>query len=442
MINADLMINAGQILTINANNDILLNHSIIVNENIIIDILPTKDACLRFQPKETINAENKILMPGFINTHTHIAMSFFKGLADDLPLDKWLNEYIWPAEAKCLNPEFVYEASIYGIAELLKSGITFFNDMYFFPEETINACLKSGIRAVIGDIALDFPMGDFHNPKNNLNKLEEYINLCKSSQMLEMSIAPHSVYTCFDETWKKCIELAQKHNLLIHTHLSETSYENSECKKLNNGLSPLQYLNSLNIFSVKTLFAHGVHIDDADMQLLKNKDTSIAININSNLKLASGFPPIPEYKETGICVSIGTDSVASNNQLNAINELNTIAKLYKAMYKNPQILSAKELVRMATIDSAKALGKEMSLGSIEIGKYADVISIEISNHLSQPLYDPYSYIIYSMDRQFISDVIINGKIVLKDKEFQNFDDMELLHFAEKNKKIVLSRIGK
>jgi 5-methylthioadenosine/S-adenosylhomocysteine deaminase len=442
MIDVDLIVEAGQLITINENNEILENYALIIKQNKIIDILPYENYQSKYHSENIIDASNQIVMPGFINTHSHIAMAYFKGLADDLALDIWLNQYIWPAEAKCLNPEFVFEASLNGIAELIRSGVTCFNDMYFYPDETIKACNQANMRALIGDITLDFPMGDFHHPQNNLKNFHKYKNLIKNNDLIDISIAPHSIYVCSKQTWLNCIAVAKQENCIIHTHLSETEQENIDCKKQNDGLSPIQYLESLGALDTKTILAHGVHLDSEDISIIKNKDCSIALNIHSNLKLASGFPPIPEYLQNNINLSIGTDSVASNNKLSCVDEISTIAKLYKALYKNPTAISAKSLVRMATIDSAKALGKQDVLGSLEIGKLADLITIDCDNFLSNPIYDPYSYIVYSMDRLNINDTIINGKVVLRNKKLQTIDEMLLLKNSLKNKNNIISRIKK
>ncbi len=442
MINVDLIIKAGTILTVNEKDEILNDHALIIDKRKIIDIISNKNYPTKYFSDNIVNATKQIVMPGLINTHTHIAMTYFKGLADDLPLDAWLNQYIWPAETKCLNPDFVYMASLGGIAELIRSGITYFNDMYFLPLETIKACKQAGIRAIIGDMPLDFPMGDYLDPKNNFTNFHNYKKHTQGNDLIDISISPHSIYTCFEKTWKQCIELAKKEKAIIHTHLSETEKENLDCKTKYNQLSPTKWLYKMGAFETKLLVAHGVHIDKSDMEIIKDTDTSIALNIHSNLKLASGFPPIPEYLENNINLTIGTDSVASNNKLSTLDELSTIAKLYKALYKNPIALSAKELVRMATVNSAKALGKLESLGSLEIGKSADLITIDCNNYLCQPIYDPYSYIVYSMDRQNINDVIINGKLVLKNKKLQTIDEKLLLKNSIKNKKTVLSRIKK
>ena len=433
----DLIINCGILLCIAPENTVLNDKSIIVSAGKIIDILDTSESDKKYTADQIISAEKQLVMPGFINTHTHIAMSYFKGLADDLPLQTWLNDYIWPAESRCINPDFIYHASLHGIAELIKNGITFFNDMYFISTQTAKACIDSGMRAMIGgELVLDFTVGKFHKPDDFLINLHKNIDFIADYPLLSLSIAPHSVYTTSLNSWKMAIETAKKEDLLLHTHLCETENEVINCQK-QYGKSPVEFLHSLGAFEDKMIFAHGVHISEKDFALLKNKDCSVSINLHSNLKLASGIPPIAEYLNHGINISFGTDGVASNNTLSISNEISTAAKLYKAIYKDAKFLPAKDLVKMATLNGAKALGKEHLTGSIEIGKAADIICIDIDNFQCQPVYDPFSYVVYSMNRQNISTVLIDGQIVLKDKKLITIDENELLKNVREYMKIIM-----
>ena len=438
----DLIVDAGTLLPVDASNAVFSHKSIIVDNGQIIDILDIKESRDRYFSENVVSAENQIVMPGFINTHTHIPMSYFKGLADDLPLDKWLNDYIWPAETQCINPEFVYEASLHGIAELIKNGVTFFNDMYFLPQKTAKACKEIGMRAMLGDVVIGVSMGNFHKAEDNLKGILKNIEIVSDTPLIDFAVAAHSVYACPEETWKLAIKTAQAHNLLIHTHLSETEKEVSDCRKQHNGKSPVKFLHDLGAFDSKLIFAHGVHLDKDDFSLIQGKDCSVAVNLHSNLKLASGILPFAEYQSHGINISFGTDGVASNNTLSISDEISTAGKLFKAMYKDPSFLPAKELVKMATINGAKALQKDQITGSIEIGKAADIICIDVDNFQCQPVYDPFSYIVHSMNRQKISHVIINGRIVLKNGNLTTVDEGMLLDNAKKNKKsIKLKMLG-
>ena len=422
----DLVINCGMLLPIAPQNEVFYDKAIVVKDGKIIDITDFEVSRQKYMPSQTISAEKQLVMPGFVNTHSHIAMSYFKGLADDLPLDSWLKEHIWPAEYRHINPEFIYHASLHGIAELIKNGITIFNDMYFITKGTARACLDSGMRAVLGGgLVIDFAMGEFHKPEDYQINLHNILDYVSDKQLIDISIAPHSVYTTSQKSWEMAIDIAKKENLLLHTHLCETEKEVYECK-VKYGKTPVKFLDDMGAFETRLVFAHGVHLEDDDFALIKEKDCSVSINLHSNLKLASGIPPMAKYVQNGTNISFGTDGVASNNTLSISDEISTAAKLYKAFYKDPSFLSEKELVKMATLDGAKALGKENSIGSIEIGKSADLICIDINNFQCQPVYDPFSYVVYSMNRQNISHVVIYGKIVLKDKRLQTIDEEVLL----------------
>jgi 5-methylthioadenosine/S-adenosylhomocysteine deaminase len=431
----DKIINCGAVLTINANNDILYDVSIIVHGGKIIDILKISEN-KKYFCDYTINAEKHIVLPGFINTHTHIPMSFFKGLSDDQPLEKWLKEFIWPAEARCINPDFIYEASLHGIGELIKNGITFFNDMYFIPGVTARVCHEVGMRAMLSDIGLDFPMGDFHKPDKNFNNIRDHLEYIIDKPLIDFCIGPHSVYVASQQTWEAAIKTAQKEKLIVHTHLCETLTEVENCKNLH-GKTPIEYLQDLDAFKNKFIIAHGVHLSDDDFKILSGKDCSVSINLHSNLKLASGIVPIKKYIDHGINVSFGTDSVASNNKLSIADEISTAGKLFKTVYNDPTFLPAKELVKMATINGAKALGKSDITGSIEINKSADIITINVDNFQSQPIYDPYSYIVYSINEKQISNVLVNGKTLLLEGKLQTIDEDRLLKNVKKNKKNVI-----
>jgi len=435
----DLIVNAGTLLTLDINDSVLYNKSIHIKDGKIFKIIDISEIENFYCDVPILKAENHIVMPGFINTHTHLAMSYFKGIAEDIPLEKWLNDYIWPVEKRCINPDFIYEASLHGIAELIKNGITFFNDMYFLPEQTLKACEDSNIRAVIGIWVKDIISEAKNENKCIYNYTKNILEKINNSPLIDYSIWVHSVYGSTEEEWKKAILLAKENSILLHTHLSETATEVKNCIKKNNK-TPVSFVNDFGAFDINHVFAHGVHLQKEDFQIIKNKPCSIAMNLNSNLKLSSGILPIREYLNNNTNVSIGTDGVASNNNLSISDELSTAGKLFKTIYEDTSFLPARELVRMGTINGAKALQKQNITGSIEVGKSADMISINVNNFQCQPIYDPYSYIVYSMNKQKINNVIINGKIVLKDGALTTIDEELLLKNVYKNRKKVMSSI--
>jgi len=425
-----MMINCATLLTVNPANDVLHDVSVVISDSRIIDILPKKQS-EKYHCQNIIDAQNHIVMPGFVNTHTHIGMAYFKGMADDLSLDTWLTKYIWPAEAKCINQTFVYDASLHGIAEMIKQGTTFFCDMYFLPQQTVKATTQAGIRAVISDIGMDIAIAGVHIPERNFSHLQQYQESVRDHPNIHFCLGVHSVYVCSQETWERAIQTAKEHDLILTTHLCETKKEVIDCQRLT-GKSPVQYLYDLGAFEQRLLFAHGVHLSADDVKLIAGTPCSLSANLHSNLKLASGILPMSDYLKHNINVSIGTDSVASNNTLNMSAEISTAAKLFKAYYADPTFLPAVELVRMATINGAKALGAEQQTGSIEIGKYADLICIDVSSFLSQPIYDPYSHVVYSMNSSDISHVVVAGRLLMQDRNLLTIDESAVKERAKIN----------
>ncbi|HPM03069.1 MAG TPA: amidohydrolase family protein [Candidatus Cloacimonadota bacterium] len=432
MKNCDLIIDNACVVTVDDQNNILENHAVIITDGLIVEILSSEHVNGKYLAKTYIDAKNQILMPGMINMHTHIPMTYFRGLADDLPLNVWLEKYIWPNEAKYISDSFIYDASIHGIAELIKNGITQFNDMYFIPTQTANACVKAGIRAVISDIGLDFPMGDFHQPDQCFEKIRNLKESYQNEDHVRFSLGPHAIYTCSEETLKKCRDISQKENVLIHMHLSETAFEVEQCLE-KNGLRPVEYLEKIGLLNENLLIAHGVHLNEKEVELLKKYNVSVCINTESNLKLASGFAPIKLYLDYGVNLCLGTDGVASNNNLSLFDEMSVTSKVHKALNMDPTLLSATQMLRMVTVNAAKALGQKDILGSIEPGKKADLVILNTENVESQPFYHPSSLIVYCLNHSAVSDVIINGKIVMRNKELLTINESEIIEKAKEYK---------
>ena len=430
-----MIIKAGTLLTVDEDDTVLQNKAILIDGGKIISIIDI-EICDRLYPNiPTIDARKQIVMPGFVNTHTHIGMSYLRGIADDLPLESWLNDYIWPCEKRCITQEFVYESSLHGIAEMVKNGITFFNDMYFYPEQTAKACNEIGIRANLGLLIFDLLKDIDHTTES----VQKAVDTEKENHLVDYSLAVHSVYTTSRDQWEKAIAIACENHLILHTHLSETAIEVKNCRD-QYGKSPIKFVYDLGAFDQPMLFAHGVWLDNNDFTLIENKPCSVSINLHSNLKLASGIAPIKDYIDHGANISIGTDGAASNNTLSIADEISTAGRLYKAFYSDASFLPTRQLVRMATINGAKALGKGDITGSIEVGKSADIICIDVDNFACQPVYDPYSYLIYSMNRQAIQNVVIAGRCVLQNGKLTTIDEGKLLDNAYKNKQKMIAEL--
>jgi len=423
-----LIIKNGVIL--GSENDV---NSIVIDNDVIIDIDKFENISKRYSANETFDANGKLIIPGFVNAHSHISMSFLKGIADDLPLMDWLQNHIWPIEKKFMCEEYIFDAALHGACEMIKNGITTFNDMYFFGGQAAQAAEKVGLRAVIGEGILDFPVANY----NKADEIFEYIEMMnakyENSELIDFAVAPHAIYTCEKENLIKAKKLAEKLDILLHIHLSETEFEIQECQR-KTGKAPIEYLDSLGFFEGNVIIAHGIWTSEKEMEILADKNVSVAINSKSNLKLASGFAPIKEYLKHNVNICLGTDGVASNNNLSMFEEMGITSTLHKSLNNDPTFLPAKEMFEKATINGATALGKGTQIGSIEIGKKADLVLIETDDICTQPIYDPYSHLVYSITSEQIKDVVINGKVVMQDRKLTNVAGEEIIEKAEYYKK--------
>ena len=419
----DLIIQNATILTMDKELHSFENHDLIIKDGRIVGIEASQ--AHSFKAKQSHDAHNCIVMPGLINTHSHLPMSWFRGLADDLPLDIWLNNYIWPLEARLLSKSFIHDAALFGAAEMLLAGITMTNDMYFEMSAIADACSKAGLRALISEAVIEAKMGSAYQAAEMALRCKERY---QDEALVDFSLAPHSIYTCSSQMLKRCSQAAQKHGLLLHIHLSETQKELQDCLQTH-GKRPVHYLDELGFWESPSVCAHGVHIDESEMEILAQKPVSISICTDSNLKLASGFAPLKSYLEHGINISLGTDSVASNNDLDLLCELSTTAKLHKAINNDPAFLPAIEALKLLTIKAAKALGVEDKRGSLELGKDADFIVIDPNYLNSMPLYEPYSHLVYAIHSHQIRDVFVAGRQVVKDHRLTNIDEDEMLQLA-------------
>ena len=434
----DLIIDRASIITMNSDMRTIDKGWLAIDKGKIIEIgdygtnqrdsAPKTEPSDNYDPLLKINAAGKIVMPGFINTHTHVPMSYFKGLADDLPLHIWLNEYIWPKEKEMVNPEFVYHSSLHGIAELIRNGVTLFNDMYFEGELIAKAAKKAGIRAVLGEGTMDFPVANHQNALDALNYSLNLHQQLQNEELIDAAISPHAIYTCGKETLEKARDIARSNGMLLHTHLAETKQEYDEALEKYKK-TPTEYLDSLGFWGDDVVAAHCVWLSDRDIEILAERGVSIAINTESNLKLASGFLPLKKCLARRVNMTTGTDGVASNNNLSIIEELGITAKVHKALNNDPTFLPAREILRFPTINAAKALKKMDQLGSLEAGKSADLIIIDTANVESQPLYDLYSQIVYNLSSANITDVLVNGQFLMLNRELTTLDEEEILDRA-------------
>lgn len=422
----EFIVRGQYVITMNEKDEIIEDGAVFVKDGVISDIGTFSEILKKYKTTTQIYGNSySAVMPGFINTHTHAAMALFRGIADDLPLKKWLTEHIWPKEAKFLSPEFVYDGTALACYEMLKSGTTTFNDMYFFIESIAQAAKDLKIRAVVGQGVLDFPTVSGKDADEYLKKAEEFINKYKDDDFITPAVAPHAIYTCSRETLLKSKELALKYNTPIHIHLSETFHEVDECIK-KHGVRPVKYLENIGFFEGKVLAAHCVWVDDEEIELMAKYNVAVSHCIESNLKLSSGIAPVAKMIKKGVIVSMGTDGAASNNNLDLLEEISIAAKVQKGITGDPTVVDVKSCMKMLTIWAAKALGLETQLGSIEVGKKADLVVMNLKKAHLQPIYDIYSIIIYSAKASDIEDVFVNGTPVIVSGRHQFIDEDEVI----------------
>ena len=380
---------------------------------------------------EIINAEDAIILPGLINAHGHSPMTIFRGMADDLPLKKWLFDHIFPAEAKHLNPDTVYWASLLACLEMIASGTTTYVDGYFLADGIVKAAHKAGIRALIAQGVIDLPAPGRPDPKKNpelaLAFLERWIDF---SDLIKPGVFCHSPITCSDKTLQKAHEISKRFASPLQIHLSETQEEPTEIKK-RTGLRPVFYLDDLGILNRNLIAAHAVYLDEEEIDLLAMRDVKVAHCPESNMKLGSGIASVGKMLEKGVTVGLGTDGCASNNNLDLFGEMDTAAKLAKVANFDPTLLDARTVLKMATVGGAKVIGLEDRIGTIEPGKKADIIIVDTKTPHMTPMYNPYSQLVYSATGGDVRDVIINGKLVYRDRQFITLDRDEIMNEVKK-----------
>ncbi len=427
--NLDILIKNAYILTINRNFDIIENGFIGIKKDKIAIIGQMSDLTDEISASEIVDAGGKLVMPGLVNTHTHLAMTLFRGIADDIKLLDWLYKYIFPAEKKCVTPENVEVGVKLAIVELIKSGTTCFNDMYYFEDITAQTAINAGMRGVIGEGIIDEGVANSANATEGLEYTNNLINEYKNNDLIDVAVAVHAPYSATAETMQKAYALAQQHNTLFHIHLAETKWE-LEKFLADYGMSSVEFVDKLGILGQKTVAAHGVWLNNKEISMLAERGTGVAHNPECNMKIASGVAPIPQMIEKGVKVGLGTDGTASNNNLNMFQEMRTMALLHKLNSNDPTVIPARKAVEIATIGGAKLLHKGQEIGSLEVGKKADMIFIDLNNANTTPYYNIYSLLVYSLNGTEISDVMINGKFVMKDRRLLTIDEKDVFKQAK------------
>jgi 5-methylthioadenosine/S-adenosylhomocysteine deaminase len=424
----DFIICGDYVLTMNEKLEVIRDGAVAVHGQNILDIGKSGDIKRKYPGSRTISGDNRVLLPGFVNTHSHAAMVFFRGLADDLPLKEWLEKHIWPAEARWLSHEFVYDATELACLEMIRAGITTYNDMYFFGDSTARATKALGMRAMLGAGIIDFPTMVASTLDEYLSNAERFIGNWKGDDLIYPCIAPHGTHTCGPETLRRAKKLAERLDVKLHMHLSETRWEVEDIIS-KHGRRPVEYLDSIGFLDDRLIAAHCVHLDDAEIELLSKRSVSVAHCIESNLKLASGIAPVPQMIKSGIKVTLGTDGAASNNDQNILSEMSTAAKLHKAMANDPTVLDSKTALLMATRWGAEALGLGNKTGSLEKGKSADIITIDLRKPHLSPIYDVYSHIVYSAMASDVDTVIVGGNELIRSGQHSSADEEAIMQKA-------------
>ncbi len=433
---ADLILtDIDYILTLDENFSEYKNASIAIKDGKIIDI--GQHVKSEYYGKSVV-CTGKIAIPGLINTHTHAAMTLLRGYGSDNPLKVWLEEYIWPVEGKFVSYEFVKEGTEIAVYEMLRNGVTTFVDMYFFENAVADVLNNVGMRGVLSTGILDFPTPGAKTPEEGIRKTEDFIKEHKGSEYIYPAIGPHAPYTCSPETLKKAMDVAEKYDVLYHIHVSETEFEVKTVKE-KYGETPVKHLDKIGVLNSRVLAAHMVHPTEEEIDILSERDVKVAHCPESNLKLASGIAPIPDLLKAGVTVGIGTDGTASNDDLDIIGEISTAAKLHKGYWKDPTVINAKQALAMATREGAKAIRLNNEIGTLEVGKKADIVLIDGNSPHLNPLFDPYTQIVYSAKGLDVDTVLVNGEIKVLNKEVLVLEKDYILHIARKWKEKITNR---
>ncbi len=416
----DLLIHARWVIPVNGEQPVLDAHSVAVNGGLIVDIVPSDTARQLYLPKDEVLLANHALIPGLVNAHGHAAMALLRGAADDMPLHTWLHDHIWPLEGRWVSEEFVYQGTQLAIAEMLLSGTTCFADMYFFPDAAARAAKEAGMRAQLAAPVLDFPTIWANDADEYIRKATQLHDTYRNHSLISVAFGPHAPYTVSDAPLRKIATLAEEMDVPIHMHVHETAQEISDAVAAI-GKRPLQRLVDLGLVSPRLLCVHATQLSDDEIALLAETGASVIHCPESNLKLASGFCPTGLLAKAGVNIALGTDGAASNNDLDMFSEMRTAALLAKAVASDASVIPALQALQIATINGAKALGMDHRIGSLESGKCADIVAVDMQAINAMPLYNPLSHLIYSTNSSQVSHVWVAGKLLVDNRQLTTLD---------------------
>jgi len=439
-ITVDLIVKGGTVITMDTARQVIEKGAVAVKAGRIVEVGPAGEVDRRYAARETIDATGRLVVPGLINGHTHIPMTLFRGLADDLDLQDWLTKYIFPAEAKNVTEEFVRAGTRLGLAEMIRGGTTTYCDMYYFEDAIADETAKAGVRGVLGETVIDFPVADNKTNAEAMAYVEKFVQKWKGNELIVPAIAPHAPYTVSEEHLKAIRAFSDRTGAPIVTHISETKREVDNSLKAR-GASPVDYLNRIGFLSDHVIAAHMVWPSDGEIEILKRLGVGVVHNPQSNMKLASGVAPVPKMMTAGVRVGLGTDGAASNNDLSMWEEMDTAAKLQKVFSGDPKLMSAEEAFELATIRGAQALHLEKEIGSIEKGKRADLVIVDRDALNQIPLYNIYSDLVYATKASDVETVIINGRVVMRDRRLLTLDEAAIKEGARVFRDQVIKSLG-
>ncbi len=436
----DLIIKGGTIVTMDGSRRVIEDGGVAVKSGRIVAVGKTAEIDRSYAAPEVLNAAGKVVIPGLINGHTHVPMTLFRGIADDLDLQEWLTKYIFPAEAKNVTEDFVRVGTRLGLAEMIRSGTTTYCDMYYFEDAIADETFKAGMRGVLGETVIDFPVADNKTNAEAMAYVERFVSRWKGNPLIVAAIAPHAPYTVSEEHLKAVRAFSDRTGAPIVTHISETKREVDDSIKAK-GTSPVEYLNRFGFLNDRVIAAHMVWPTDEELSILKKAGVGIVHNPQSNMKLASGVAPVPEMLKADMAVGLGTDGAASNNDLNLWEEMDTAAKLHKLISKDPKVLTAQEAFEMATVRGARALHLEKEIGSIEKGKRADLVIVALDALNQTPSYNVYSDLVYATKAGDVRTVIIEGRVVMRDRRLLTLNEETIKVDARRYRERIVKSVG-
>src|SRR5918994_835434 len=436
------IVRGGTVVTVDGARNVYSPGAVAIEGTTIVGVGTASDIAARFKAAEQINTAGSIVIPGLINTHGHAPMVLYRGLADDLRLQEWLEKYIFPAEAKTVSREMVRAGTRLAALEMIQSGTTTYADMYYFEEEIARVTKAAGMRGVLGQTIIQFPVPDAKTPQEGLARNEAFIKEFANDDLIVPAVAPHSPYTLDARDLLASRALATKYAVPLLIHVAETEAELANSRKAHSGMSPVAYLQAIGFWGPRTIANHGVWVNAADMKILRSHQVAVSHNPESNMKLASGIAPVPAYLAAGITVGLGTDGAASNNDLDMFEAMRFAALLHKLKTGDPRTIPAATALEMATIQGARALGLEKQIGSLETGKRADLVVVSTSSARMTPIYDPVSHLVYTARGEDVRTVMVNGRVLMRDRKMLTLDESAVLADARTFANAVRAAVGK